>query len=202
MNKSDLQLQKFITEMRNGISKPNRYRIAFNLPRGVNDKTANLESQVGKIQSNQGKYNSTGAVNIMCHTAVMPERMLQVYEQKQMIVPYRVPYTQTYNPVSCTFYADSTLNTRRYFEIWQNAVVNVHDNTLNFYSEFTSDIIIYALDSEGNETYGVKLIEAYPMSLSSVDLSYSNGNAQNITVSFSYKYWANIEDTRELNRTV
>ena len=202
MNKSDLQLQKFFTEMRKGIGKPNRYRIEFNLPIGVNDVEANWESRRGNIQSNQNKFNATGAINIMCHTAMLPERLLQSYEQKQMIVPYRVPYTQSYNPVTFTFYADSTLNTRRYFEIWQNSVVNVHNNSLNFYSEFTSDVNIYTLDVEGNDTYGVKLIKAYPLTLAATDLSYSNDGVQNITVTLSYKYWTNIEDNREINRTV
>nr|DAM80112.1 MAG TPA: Baseplate wedge protein [Caudoviricetes sp.]DAO72641.1 MAG TPA: Baseplate wedge protein [Caudoviricetes sp.]DAS48656.1 MAG TPA: Baseplate wedge protein [Caudoviricetes sp.] len=204
MTKADMSVLKLFSEMQRGISIPNKYRMEFNLPKGVPNtgRITNDQSEQGRIRQSQSLYNGTGAINIMCHSAMFPDRMLQSYEHKQMVMPYRVPYSQMYNPVTMTFYADSTLNTRRYFDIWQNAVVNIHDNTLNFYSEFTSDVHIWALDREGNDAYGVKLIEAYPLTLASVDLSYGNNAVQNVTVTFSYKYWATLDDNRGEARTI
>jgi len=95
------------------------------------------------------------------------------------------------------------LSARRYFEIWQNAVVNIQSNTMNFYSEYVSDVIIEQLDTEGNPTYGVQLIEAYPMSVTAMDYSYSNQNTiQNIAIVLTYKYWKNLYDYRKVATTV
>ena len=203
MNKNDLRIDKFLSELRAGIAMPNKYRIEFNLPKGLPAlPSSNFESMTATIRSNQRKYNGTGAVNIMCHSALLPERMLQTFEHKQMAMPYRVPYTQIYNPMTFVFYADSRLNTRRYFEIWQNSVVNVNDNTMNFYSEYTSDMKIYTLDKEGNDAYGIKCLEVYPLTIAASDLAYGNNSAQNVSVTFSYKYWTNVDDDRTENKTV
>lgn len=132
----------------------------------------------------------------------MPQRNLMTYEHKQMNAPYKVPYSQSYDPVPFVFYGDSNLDARRYFEIWQNAVVNIQSNTMNFYSEYVSDVTIEQLDKSGNVTYGIKLYEAYPMSISTLDYSYSNRDSiQNISVVLSYKYWQNLNDFRPASKT-
>lgn len=197
-------INKFLSHFKSGIASPARYRVRFNLPKGIpNISGSAWESTEGNIRRWQAELNGTEKINVFCHTCTMPQRSLMTYEHKQLNAPYKVPYSQSYDPVSFVFYGDGDLTARRYFEIWQNAVVNIQSNTMNFYSEYVSDVIIEQLDTEGNPTYGVQLIEAYPMSVTAMDYSYSNQNTiQNIAIVLTYKYWKNLYDYRKVATTV
>ena len=197
-------INKFLSHFKSGIASPARYRVRFNLPKGIpNISGSAWESTEGNIRRWQADLNGTEKINVFCHTCTMPQRSLMTYEHKQLNAPYKVPYSQSYDPVSFVFYGDGDLSARRYFEIWQNAVVNIQSNTMNFYSEYVSDVIIEQLDTEGNPTYGVQLIEAYPMSVTAMDYSYSNQNTiQNIAIVLTYKYWKNLYDYRKVATTV
>ena len=179
---------------RGGQAMANRYVVEFVLPKGIpRVQGVNADSTSGTIQAFQRQYNGLGGVNILCHSATMPQRSLLVHEYRQMNAPYKVPYSQSYDPVSFVFYGDAQLTARRFFDVWQQAVINVKNNTLNFYDEYKSDIIIKQLDREGNVTYAVKLYEAYPMSVTAVEYAYSNNTIQNISVNITYKYWEQIK---------
>jgi hypothetical protein len=199
---NDLSITSFISKINLGLAKPSRYRVEFSLPRGFEDSPSlpgvNSNSSSSLIKSQEANMNRQGYINIMCHSCNFPQRTLLTYEHRQLIGPYRVPYSQTYDPVTFSFYTDPYYTVREYFDIWQNAVINIGSNTVNYYNEFTSDIRIVSIDNEGNDTYFVDLYEAYPLNVGMVDLSYSNmNNTQTITVTMSYKYWASgMNDTR------
>lgn len=184
-------IDKFISAFKNGQASASRYQVQFTLPRGIPQFTgARADSTSGRIQGIQSRLNGNGIIDMLCHTATMPQRSLLTYEHRQENAPYKVPYSQSYDPASFMFYADSDMSPRRYFEIWQQAVVNVKNNTLNFYDEYTSDVTIWQLSREGKKTYGIKLYEAFPTAVSAVDYSYSNADSiTNIAVVLSYKYW-------------
>lgn len=195
----DLGVNKFLSLFSEGQASPSKYKIGFHLPKGIPSFAGSApESREGSIQAWQSYLNGNEKINLLCHTCTMPQRSLMTYEHKQLNAPYRVPYSQSYEPITFSFYADADLDVRRYFEIWQNAVINIQSNTMNFYSEYISDITIEQLDKQGNSTYGVKLFECYPMSIVAIDYSYSNMNAmQNVTISMAYKYWNNMYDGRK-----
>lgn len=188
-------IDKFLSLFNNGgPAMANRYKVEFHLPKGVPGSIGVHErSRQGNIRSYEREFNGIGGVNIFCHTATMPQRNLLTSEHRQMNAPYRVPHSQSYEPVSFTFYADAKLSTRQYFDIWQQSVINIKNNTLNFYEEYKSDITISQLDREGNVTYAVKLYEAYPIIVTSVEYAYANSGLQNISVSITYKYWEQIK---------
>lgn len=206
-NKSDndLSVSSFISRFKSGFAKPNRYRVEFNLPAGFNASVSpgmNKNSSASSIRSQESTMNHKGNINIMCHSCSLPQRTLLTYEHKQLASPYRVPYSQSYDPVTFSFYTDPEYTTREYFDIWQNAAVNIGSNTMNYYNEFTSDVRIYTIDSAGNDAYCVSLFEAYPINIGMVDLSYSSmDTVQTVTVTMSYKYWASSSTSTQVART-
>lgn len=203
---NDLSVSSFITRFKTGFARPNRYRVEFSLPAGFNTSPTfpgvNSNSSASLIRFQEINMNRQGNINIMCHSCNLPQRTLLTYEHKQLIGPYRVPYSQSYDPVTFSFYTDPEYTTREYFDIWQNAVVNIGSNSMNYYNEFTSDIRIYTIDSAGNDAYFVDLYEAFPINIGMVDLSYSNLNTtQTVTVTMSYKYWASKNNDTRVRRT-
>lgn len=167
----------------------------FNLPQGVGGSSefVNSKSRRGQISAWEKQLNAEGSINIKCHTAIFPQRTLSTSERLQNSAPFRTPYSANYDPITFSFYADGDGDTRRYLDIWQNAVINVRSNTLNFYDEFVSDITIWNLNEAGKRTYGVKCFEAYPLAVGAMDISYSNmNNFQNVVGTFQYRRWEEI----------
>lgn len=191
---SMMGINTMIAQLKQGIARKNRYQVAFLLPPGIGGETSfvNPDSTAGQITQVQQQLNpaSNGAVNIMCNTMTFPQRSLLTFDLNQNSAPFGVPYSASYDPITFTFYADSTLNTRLYFETWQQTVFNIYNNTMNYPSEYVSNISMYALDVTGKQQYGVILQEAWPVTVGSVDYGYSdNDSPQIISVTMRYKAW-------------
>lgn len=180
-----------------GYAPANRYQIEFNLPRGIPDTPGAFKPST-EIRSWHNRLNGQGKINMLCHTCTMPQRNLLAYEHKQENVPYKVPYSQNYDNVSFVFYGDGEMAARKFFDIWQSTVINIKNNTLNFYDEYVADVVIKQLNKENKPIYGVKLFEAYPTAVTAIDYAYSNTNqVQNISIVMSYKYWLPLEELFE-----
>lgn len=193
----DMSISKFFAMFKTGPAKSNRYRVRFYLPKGIPNAPGSLvASRTGNISSVFSRLNGQEEINIKCHTALMPGRSFLTSEHKQMATPHRVPFSQSYDPVSFSFYLDNSYDTKEFFDTWQNAAVNVPNNTMNFYNEYISEMTIETVDAYGNPTYGVKLFDAFPLNVSPIDFSYSNSVLQNINVTMSYKYWQPLADIK------
>lgn len=194
----------FLSHFEHGVAKPNRFRIELSLPSGVsggNVGDVNAKSQASSIKGEERRLNKNGSISIKCHTMTVPPRTFQTLDVKQNNMSFKIPFGVSYDPVTFTFYADAEIDTRQYFEVWQAAVMNYSNNTMNFMNEYTSDIKLFILDDEGRDVYGVTLYEAFPLGLSMIEMSYSNDNAPlNMSVTFTYKYYLSMDSTQRVNR--
>ena len=185
--------QDFLSHFKKGVMTPNLYEVVFRLPRGVvpsGDPVAEQGILAPTMMAVQNLMNGVGSINIKCHTATFPQRTLQTFEIKQNTTPFRAPFSAIYDPVTFSFYSNANGDTRAYFDIWQRAVFNVRSNTMNFYKEFTSDIELYVHNDAGARTYGVKLFEAWPLSVGPLDVSYSQvDNYQSVVTTIAYRRW-------------
>lgn len=184
----------FLSKFRGGLARSNRYRVEFFLPSGVmlsaGQLGVNTDALAGQITTMQNYFNSKEQVNVKCHSVTLPGRNLGTYEYRQNSAPFRLPYTSNYDPANFSFYADSTMDTRDFFDVWQSAVVNLSTNTLNFPSDYVSDVTIVTMDTAGKDQYSVTLFDAYPVSIGEVSFDYTSQDTPAlITVGLEYKYW-------------
>ena len=151
-----------------GLAVPNRYKVTFNSPAGADD-----------------------VVDVFCHAVTLPSRAMMTFEHRSHVGPtYQAPYSGSYEAITCSFYADPDLNSRQFFDKWQQKVTNVESDTNNYWDEFVGTIIIETRDREDKPHYKVKIYDAYPININSVDLSYGErNNFVSISVSFAFKYW-------------
>lgn len=194
----------FLANFANGVAKPTRYRIEFNLPKGVQGtSTSDSDTRVlsQNIRQQETRLNRGNAVAVKCHTMTVPPRIFQVHEVKYNNSTFKLPYGVTYEPVTFTFYSDSQLDTAQYFDIWQSTVMNFSNNTMNFFDEYVSDVNIFIMDDEGNDVYGITLFDAYPMGRAAVEYSYTATNVVlNVSITFAYRYYLPMDSTQQVNR--
>lgn len=188
--------------------RQNRFRAEFTLPIGVDDNSTstNTFALSSNIRNAESGLNGNGAINIKCHTVTFPTRSLDTFKFRTNSAEFRVPHSTSYEPITISFYVNGEMDSRQYFELWQSAVMNFGDNTMNFYSEYVSDVKLYLQDEHGNDTYAIILYECYPSAIMQFDVGFSHGaTVLSIQVTLSYKSWlpmSNNSNTSEVNRTV
>lgn len=205
-HKQDGEIWRFLSHFKTGFAKSSRFRLEFNLPRGASGvdgmEDVNQLSRSSRIRTANNIYNSNGSINIKAHTVTFPQRALQTFEIKHNGMPFKIPFTSSYDPVTISFYNDQDMDTRRFFDIWQGAIMNFSNNTTNFYREYVSDVKMFIQNDAGEDVYGVLLVEAYPMGLSIMDMAYSSQNQMlPSSVTFSYKYWLPMDSSQIVNRS-
>lgn len=208
-NSRDNSIYDYLTNFKSGVMKSSRFRAEFNLPSGVMG-TDGVEYVNGNAvypwtKVNDLGFNANGSINVKCHQATFPSRALDIMQVKINGMNFKVPYGTSYDTITLTFYADGNMDTRDYFELWQSCVINVGNNTMNFYNEYVSDIKLYLQNDMGADTYGVILYECYPSSISMIDVAYaSRSTPMAVQVIIGYKAWIPLSNsnTSSFARTV
>ena len=185
----------------NGISRPNRYEVTL-LPPAVNNISSNKFTGIMGEALGDGTVRATG---LKCESISFPGRSLNTTDEVNIYGPNRKIVTGvSFGDISATFQCDETMREKLYFEAWQSLSHNPDTFTVGYYHNYVGRVEIKAL-SEGAKlgetsstgediTYGVRLIEAFPVSILEQGLSYQNGATyQTITVNFAYRYWENLD---------
>lgn len=102
-----------------------------------------------------------------------------------------VVYNRSYEPVILEFMLDQDMDIKRYFDDWQNLIINPQSRMVNYYQNYIGTVEIYQLGADDVETtkYAIKLHEAYPKSIAPISYSYDAKGVTKLSVSLEYKYW-------------
>lgn len=129
------------------------------------------------------------------------------------------------------FYNSSSMYERNYFESWMNTIVNMKTGISNYYDEyakpFSISVLKLPINSFGPDTpprlfgqktvqvengfggntmsgfiYGVKYMECFPISINSVEFSYSQKQITETEVTFAYKYYLSPSNIRFMNSNI
>ena len=97
----------------------------------------------------------------------------------------------TYGDFNITFICTPGMPEKKYFENWQEAVVNKITWEPKYYDNYIAgEMRLLALSEEEDERYIVHIKEAYPKTVAPQSFSYgSNDSYQTIDVEFSYRSW-------------
>ena len=102
-------------------------------------------------------------------------------------------FSVTYAPITAVFLADESLNEKRFFEDWQDLMFNrLSGFKLGYYEDYVSDMKISQLDAQGSSTYEVKLFDAWPKTVTQMDLSASDAELARISVEIVFYKWERI----------
>ena len=177
-------LEKAITSFRwdeNGYAVPNRFEVLIFSP---------------VARSLHGaKTDESRKVSLRCESIFLPGRNLNTLTDSNTYGPTReivdgVTYAED---IAMTFQASSGLDERRFFEEWQEQAFNSHTWNLGYYNDYVGIVEIYLLDKKDKRRYGIKLIEAFPKTITGTDLSQATNNEIiKTSVSFSFRYWQSL----------
>ena len=181
MSKSHFNLDKFVTQVRTGagLSRTNRFEVIIAAPTGLP----------------QIRRNSEDLVSLYVDSASFPTFNLAINAFKIFGPAYQRPITSDYGGegMPITFNVDREMKIKSFFDDWCHLVVDPVTFTVGYPKEYASTINIRQLDEQNNINYELELIEAFPRSLSTMELSNSSQNqTHRLTVTFAYRYWKNV----------
>jgi len=179
--KSQFNLSNFISVVKaKGLAKVNRFEVQINPPPALQ------------------KFTDDGRlVTLFCEISNLPGIAVTTKGQRIYGPAYQKPVSLEYGgeAISMTFYVDTKFATKAFFDAWIFSIIN--PNSFNAQYQFknnrpenTADIIIKQLDDKDNETYTIKLIDAFPKAINMMDLNMGALNqTHKLIVTFGYRKW-------------
>jgi len=201
------RFQSYVNEAE-GFQRKARYYVNFQLPNGVSGGNAVGDTDLQGDDETLGFSTATQLrgmnvdntkrrVQAFCSAIDMPGREGVQKEIRHNGPVRKFVYDHTYSDITATFYTDKFLRERSFFEMWQKAAFSNTTHNMNYYNDYVSPIDIFALGQFASRqerddiTYGVRLFECYPKTISEVSFSHAANEIQTFTVTFSYRYWVN-----------
>lgn len=162
-------IQQFVAliSKKGGVAKKNRFRINISIP----------------------SYSS-GDISLLCESISFPGKTIQSFDFSSYRNPIKIPTGFTNEDVTAVFHLTNDYYIKDLFDKWLNSIVNTEDYFIAYDKQFKTTVEIFQLNEKDQVVYGVELLDAYPISMSAVELDNSQTNAtQKLTVDFTYNYW-------------
>jgi hypothetical protein len=172
MNKS---LNDFIGQVKSGLANNNHYDIVIKKPKVVTSNLFNNETMQ--------------KILLFCDQTQLPGINISTTPIRHYGEAREMPYERLFDPVNLSFYVDREMKVKLFFDEWIQNIQNSYSRTFNYYKEYITDIDIITYDRGNLPQYKVTLYEAYPKTVSAIQLDYANRDVMKVAVTMQYKYW-------------
>ena len=100
-----------------------------------------------------------------------------------------------YDDVVMSFYCKEDMGVKSLFQQWQNKIVhNYGSNEFQYLDDYKASIAIIQYNEKGDETYVVRLEDAYPLMVSPLQMDWSTRDTyHNLQVTIAYRYWRELK---------
>jgi len=161
-----------------GFAKGNRYNVTFgNLPAGLST-TVNENLQY------------------LCESVSLPTKGIASNAQDVYGPPREIPYRETFTEAALSFILDDAFTVKRFFDKWQENIINVETGNVNYWNNFVATINITRLSNDATsfadatDMYKIELREAYPSAVGEIALGHTQGGEiLRLSVTFKYRKW-------------
>ena len=200
-------IQNFIASMgkAKGFARTSKYAVVITPPANLGSliQQAETSESISLTDENQlldmrSMASQVGRqLNLHCNSVSLPGHDLQAQDMQHGSAPGRQMVTSHdyQGTIAATFYLDSHLRERHFFEKWQKMAVNTNTHKANYYDDYIGSMEIFQLDGNGEITYGIKATEVYPSTIAGIEYAYANTNQiATQAVQFQYRQWFNLTE--------
>lgn len=192
-----MKISDIVGQLSGGLAKANRFIVNLTPPSTVsyymsgqgqgssdyaqiaNFENLNSASDYGKLQN----------ILLLCDAAQLPGLTLNTTPIRSFGEVREIPYELNYEPITLSFYVDANMNVKKLFDLWMASVQIKDTRNFSYYESYTTKLSIYVQDMEENNRYIVDMYEAYPKTVSAVQVDFANKDIMKLQVTMMYKYW-------------
>lgn len=182
-------LNDFIATTKLGLARSNRYTVSIATPKSIKDE---IQSTGVNLQT----------VHLFCDQVQLPGLNVNTSQIKTFGEIREMPYEFNYDPIQMNFYVDKNMVVKSFFDKWIQSIQNGLSRTFNYYDEYIAPAItINVQDLNDDRRYTVSIYEAYPKTISAVQMGYDQKDVMKLSVTMNYKYWlaTNIPDSETVD---
>lgn len=169
---------------RGGIATTNRFAISITPP------TATFFNKLLPALLGQGPFfNDPRDINILCKSCSLPGTLIMTgdYDPYDTGFTIKYPHSKVQEDVTFTFLLTNDFYTKKAFDAWQNSIVDQESQLVSYDSTYKTDVFIQELDKDNTPVYAVRLFDAYPTSVNSIDLTNDNADTiSEVSVNMTY----------------
>ena len=188
---------------RGGVARGNRYAVYITHPsKGMNsflkfDPATLLSNLISGDGVNLGDFISDPRdMFLLCQSASLPGKRITTTEATHNHNRTKKPYSMMTEEVTMSFLLTNDYYVKRYFDMWQNMIVDDsgdHYKTM-YKRDYSTDVTIQQLSTSNDFVpgYSIQLLNAYPIQVSSVELSNGGDGLLEVSVTWEYDNWKTI----------
>jgi hypothetical protein len=207
--------QLFLSNIKakDGLARPSRYEVILPIPSYINDfiETSALEkffnipnniiaditADINSITggSKEETKTSNPAISrylaLQCESAELPGKTLLTQDVKIYGPGFKVPYQTQYTETTLTFVCTNEFYERKLFERWMEAIMPTDTNNLRYAKDektrYMTNIKIVQYDDFIKKIFVIELMDAFPISIASQPLSWSEEGFHRVSVQFTFQ---------------
>jgi hypothetical protein len=204
----------FLSNMRakDGPAKPSRFEVILPIPTYINQFVSNsfLEQLInlpntivtditdifGTKPADEQSRSSNSSLSrylaLQCESAELPGKSLMANDAKIYGPTFKVPHVTQYNgDTTLTFLCTNDFYERKLFERWLEAISPSDTNNMRYpkgeTTRYMTNIKIIQYDDFIKQIFAIELIDAFPISIASQPLAWSEDNFHRLSVQFAYQ---------------
>ena len=190
--------------------------MAFN----INEFKTNIATNGGLLKSNRfavmiskpnvvpASYTDLSSLQFYADSASVPGIALQTAEIRREGIGNleKTPWGAAFTDISITFMIDQKTKIWNFFQVWMNAIYDFNMDSegrprtffemayKDDYSTFVSINVYNEIDRGENSVITIDLVDAFPISISDMQLNWNGTDIMKLTVAFNFKSW-NLRDS-------
>ena len=153
-------------------------------------KASHFEVQITGV----GQSDLERDMMFRCDTAELPGRTIATAEHRVYGPIQKIPYGTLVNDITLGFLLSEDMREKEYFERWADTIVgagtfgqSTGKYNVEYYDTITGQIVIRQYGEAGQLTSIHTLIEAYPISIAPVSMSWGDEAPAKLSITFSYR---------------
>jgi hypothetical protein len=169
-------------ENANEVAKADKFDVVFALPQ-------QLTGPYGPVE-----------LALTCEASELPGIDITPIEYRHHAFIKRIPHHISYSPVTFTFYCTGQMLEKQFFDMWTDFCIPKATGLVNYRldnlgnPQYESSVTVNQYDQVGNRTYFAQLDEAWPISVSALNLNWSDDSIHRVTVTMVYTKWLTAAD--------
>ena len=187
---SSIDNLKSLISKKGGLAKKNRFNVIFTPP---SQSLFNLNPEQIFSSAISGNFSVKNLINdprdisLLCSGASLPGRQISTLDYQAEKQTIKIPYTVIDEEVTLKFLITNDYYIKTMMDSWVGSIIDLETYKVKYKEDAVTDIIIQQIDEQNTPIYGVKLINAFPTTISAIDLGNENENSiQELSVTMSY----------------
>lgn len=181
-----------------GVAFANRFQVFFQPPGAVTIKNllnSDPKSLVGDLAKNAISGGSPKNIipdprdiSILCESVNLPGRQISTIDYQADRQTIKIPYGVINEDVTMSFILTNDYYMKQLFDKWMSGIFDVENYRVGYKKDFVTDVVIQQLNKNNVPIYSVRLEDAFPVTMQSIQLdSNSENTIQKLNVTLSYE---------------